>query len=160
MVSRSDRNTVADVLAGYLSCRCDNFALDEVLSNYWGEHKDPTLDRIAQSLWFTYDDIRWHTVSLSREEWQLYRRCLAYLRTDLELPLAPEADRTDPVVWPFQSRGELTSARPRLSDLGIPRYDPFAHGRPLPPLGLVHWLPVAVVVLSLLAFFWNYLLQR
>jgi hypothetical protein len=86
-VDRPSRDRLARALAGYLRGEIDNFALDEQVFTS-GDRADITLHDVACSLWYFYDDIKSHTVHASPEGWQYLVRCLVFLKTDLESPLA------------------------------------------------------------------------
>lgn len=119
MVIPSDRTKAANTIAAYLRGEADNFALD----------KDETIWQIGLVLWGSYDDIKRHTVSLSRQEWKLFRRCTAFLQTDLELPKG--CGKRDVTIWPFQERRQLFAARPRLESFNLPIFDPAIHNVPI-----------------------------
>jgi hypothetical protein len=149
MIARTDRDMFCSALAGYLAGACDNDDLDDALLRHcYGRHRDAALQRIGDIVWLHYCDIRTHRVSLTRQGWQLFRRCIAFLRTDLTH--AASQNHFDEQVWPFRSRRELFSTRPDLSDLQLPRYDPSKHGVPLPPLYSAYHLPTVIVVVVVL----------
>lgn len=152
MVNRSARLRVVDALARYLRGEVNNFDLDEALGHDGG---DQTVRQIAWEMWYLYDDCKEHRVALGRRELQLVRRCIAFLRTEAELPDGgSQRGLIDFASWPFPSRRSLIAARPDLSDLNIPAFDPAVHDVPIrtPAESSVIWLRVVVGLLVILAF--------
>ncbi len=128
MIDRTARQAAASAIAAYMRGEVDNFALDDALSNRWA---DPSLNRIAQELWFTYDDCKSHPISVSRDGWQLHKRCIAFLSSNYELPTNAKHDTCDHSIWPFQNRRQLVALRPDLSSYGLPRFDQRLHDVPI-----------------------------
>lgn len=150
MVDREERLKAIDALAKYMRGEIDNFALDDAtFSVGW---KDKTIEEISHEIWFSYDDLKRHKVSVSRPGWQLFRRCIAFLQSDLELPVRCQDDSRDATTWPFQHRTDIYRARPNLSALRLPRFDPAVHRRPIRTrVGLVvMYVPITLLVLMVL----------
>jgi hypothetical protein len=127
MVVREDREKAAAIIAAYLRGEVDNFALDDATMGYTG--KDESIRWIGLGLWPAYDDIKRHRVSLNKKGWQVFRRCIAFLQTDLELPRSNR--KSDNTVWPFQTRQDIFTSRPRLKQFGLPRYNLAVHSLPI-----------------------------
>jgi hypothetical protein len=121
---RPNRTRAADALAAYLRGEIDNFKLaDETLSL---DTKDKTLRELCWWLWHCYDDIKRHTVHATPEGWNFLRRCLAFLRTDLELVYRKLArDQAD--YAPFPSPEEWLAHRHLLAAENLPAYDRARH---------------------------------
>jgi len=62
----------------------DNVAFDEEV--FQPAKGDASLVSIQSSLWFLYDDITRHRITADQEQWELLRRTIAFLKTDLHLP--------------------------------------------------------------------------
>ena len=158
MIDRPARDRLVAVLTAHLrgEASADNSVVDDAFVDYAGE--DRSIDRIGRELWFTYDDIKRHPISVSRKGWQLYKRCIAFLLTDSELPPRHQ-DTGDPSVWPFQSRQSLIRARPDLRSFGLPRYDVTVRAVPIRAWDVtlrLRMLPVAIVAGWLAYLFWKF----
>ena len=152
MVVRADRLKVIDALAKYLRGEIDNFALDDAIVF---RTSDKTLARITGDIWFSYDDIGRHHVSVDRRGWQSYRRCIAFLQTDLELPTNRKDDPREP-VWPFQKNSDIFRLRPDLSSYQLPRFNAAIHNVPIRgrAVTMMMWIPITVfAAMMLLAIF-------
>jgi hypothetical protein len=79
-----------------------------------------------------HDDLIDHPISVSPECWQILKRVVAFLGTDLELaggrPRPPL-----PEFWPFRDASEWLANEPSDSDRQIPEYDAEIYGRPVRP---------------------------
>lgn len=145
MVVEEIRNPVVEALAAYLRGEIDNFALDDALFSF-PSGKDRTADVIACNLWYSYDDCVRYKVSLSREGFQMYRRCIAFLRAGLELP----EKQQDTEQWPFVSRRQIIRLRPTLRDLELPKFDPVNHQLPIGSSNMEGMLGMGIVVMVIL----------
>jgi hypothetical protein len=143
---------VIDALAKYLRGEIDNFSLDDAICF---RTSDKTLAKITGDIWFSYDDVKRHHVSLDRPGWQSYRRCIAFLQTDLELPPVMKDDPRDH-IWPFQARADIFRLRPDLSSFRLPRFDPAIHDVPIRgrAMTMAIWIHITfIAVLALVAIF-------
>ena len=86
-VDRTGRDHIAKTLAAYLRGEIDNFALDD--ENFKTCSQDVTLREIQMAIWCCYDDCKRHSAHGSPETWSGLVRCVAFLKTDRELPLRP-----------------------------------------------------------------------
>lgn len=82
-VDRAARDRLADVLAAYMRGEVDNFALDDACGASC-PGRDPGCRRTAAALWYFYDDLKPHRCYGSAEQWEMLRRMLAFLRSDLD----------------------------------------------------------------------------
>jgi hypothetical protein len=83
--SRYDRDTLAEVINRYLADDLTAFKLDDALSSIVARTKDETVKRVADLLWYHYDDLEDHKVVASKEEWDFFRRLLLVLQSDADL---------------------------------------------------------------------------
>jgi len=148
-LDRPNRTRAADALAAYLRGDIDNFKFsDETLDL---DTKDKSLRELCWWLWHCYDDIKRHTVQATPEGWDFLCRCLAFLRTDLELayrkPAPHQAD-----FAPFQCPEEWLAHRHLLDAENLPAYDPARHDfSPWGPVlgAQLRWRWVALAALTL-----------
>ncbi len=122
----NDRAKVAETIAAYLRGEIDNFALDDATMGYTGN--DKSITAIALGLWPAYDDVKRHKVSLNRPCWKAFRRCIAFLQTDLT---CSRNHRIDLLTWPFSTRHSILAVRPNLKRYNLPRFDPNVHSIPI-----------------------------
>lgn len=146
-----EREQTVDAIARFMRGEIDNVAFDDALFDSGAI--DTSVRRIHWALWCTYDDIKRHSVNVSLDGWKLYRRCIAFLRTDFPMPANRNRDTEDPHCWPFQSRLDVFRARPRLKELKLPRYNPSTHNTPIRTpfhaacLRVKFWLTVLMLLL-------------
>lgn len=62
----------------------DSFEFDDAMAAIYTE--DQAVRDIRTSLWFTYDDLKPHPVSITRPGCEAMRRTIAFVKTDLPLP--------------------------------------------------------------------------
>jgi hypothetical protein len=151
-LDRPNRTRAANALAAYLRGEIDNFKLDDETLSL--DTDDKTLRRLSWWLWGCYDDIKRHTVHATPEGWDFLGRCLAFLRTDLELAYRKPA-RHQSDYAPFRSHEEWLSHRHLLDPENLPAYDPDLHGKSPwgPILGAkirLRWLALAAALLALI----------
>jgi hypothetical protein len=60
----------------------DNFELDDRIARI--PRHDRAIRKFCFTLWFTYDDLKSHRIHMSAAGWDMLRRMLAFLRSDLE----------------------------------------------------------------------------
>ncbi len=156
MVVCADRLKVCDALVKYMRGEIDNFAFDDEI---FLKTEDKSLQKITNTLWFTYDDCKRHQVSVPRQGWQLYRRCIAFLQSDLELPLRRKSDSQDLKTWPFQTRSDIVRVRPDLSELQLPRFNPAIHNVPIRgrAMTMMMWIPITVFAAMILMAIFRWL---
>lgn len=82
MFSRYDRDALAEVINRYLTDGLTSFKFDDALSEIAAKTKDETVKRVANLLWYHYDDIKDHKVVASKEEWDFFQRLLLVLKSD------------------------------------------------------------------------------
>lgn len=80
-IDRDARDRMAEALEAYLSRQTDNFELDEALMDIAGESADPTIDFVADEVWYCYDDVKRHKVRLTKEGWDFFYRLILLLRS-------------------------------------------------------------------------------
>ncbi len=85
MFSRYDRDALIGVINRYLSDELTAFKLDEALSDISAKTKDQTVKKVADLLWYHYDDLQDHKVVASKEEWDFFQRLLLILKSDADL---------------------------------------------------------------------------
>lgn len=81
-VDRSARERLAATLEKYLAEEITAFPFDDAIREIQDASNDPTVDWVANSLWFHYDDCKDHRVVLSKDEWDYFQRLILLLRSD------------------------------------------------------------------------------
>ena len=79
-VDRISRKIVAAEMRRFLARETSAFEFDDAL--FAIESDDPTVKNIIQRLWFHYDDLKDHTVVLTKPEWNYFYRLLLILESD------------------------------------------------------------------------------
>ncbi len=74
MLSRCDRDALAEAINRYLRDEITPSALDEAVSGIGARTKDETVKQVVALLWFYYDVVDDHKVVASKEEWDLFQR--------------------------------------------------------------------------------------
>ena len=70
---REERNRLVNAIARYMRGEIDNFEFDDIsMGVRW---TDTSVQRIAADLWCTYDEVKRHSVNVTWQGWQMYRRC-------------------------------------------------------------------------------------
>jgi hypothetical protein len=85
MVNRKDRNIAAKLLSEF---RTGKITSDELENNFPSDRNDPALGSIYERLWFCWDSRKNRKFDMeakgAEEIDSLFRRCVAFLRSDLE----------------------------------------------------------------------------
>lgn len=144
MVIAEDRRAVRDAILRYMRGDIDNFALDEATFERWSD--DHSVSSISIALWASYDDFKRHSVSVTRQGWKFYRRCAAFLETDLEVPDKLQRPPGDHVLWPFPSWQSMYAHRRQFSQPDLPAYNADIHGRPTRTSGELLYLQIKTVI--------------
>ena len=137
-VDRAARDRLAFALAAFMRGEVDNFALDDAC--FESVTDDRTVDELGRLLWFFYDDCKPHRISVAREGWELLRRCVAFLRSDLELP-----ERQPQSIWLHRGQlwGVAAAASIAVAGVGAWNGNPFCLLIPAiavgVPFSLVRW---------------------
>lgn len=79
-IDKKARMFLADTIQSYLGGKISNIEFDEIISKI--ESEDPLIDYCVKYLWFFYDDIKTHTVSVDKNGWDFYWRLILLLRSD------------------------------------------------------------------------------
>src|SRR6267378_6006063 len=89
MVNSEKRRLASELITKYLSLEITS---DELNDDFPQDNSDPALEAIWSNLWFYYSD-RSHKAEgkyeLPPEAKDLFERCVAFLRTDLEYEWPP-----------------------------------------------------------------------
>ncbi|MDO8287675.1 MAG: hypothetical protein Q7T44_00500 [Parvibaculum sp.] len=84
-IDRTARNYAADLIRWFRDCRISN---DEFYDQWPIRSEDAGLTAIWRELWFTYSDLKNHTLSgkysLDAEDAAIYERCILFLQSDKE----------------------------------------------------------------------------
>jgi hypothetical protein len=123
-VDRPNRDRAAGAIAAYMRGEIDNFRLDDETLSL--DTDDRSLRDVALWIWHYYDDIKRHKVHASPDVWEVFGRCVVFLRTDLEWP-ARKARAHDWRYAPFASDEEWQAHRHLLETAKLPAYDPVLH---------------------------------
>jgi hypothetical protein len=83
--SRYDRDALVEVINRYLTDDLTAFKLNDALIDITARTKDETVKRVADLLWYHYDDLEDHKVVASKEEWDFFQRLLLILKSDADL---------------------------------------------------------------------------
>jgi hypothetical protein len=90
MVDRQARDAAAQVLRAFMDGTISNCKYDH---DFPKSEADAALRNIWVNLWFTYSDVREHTLegkhALTPEARAVYERCLLFLKNDLEFEWPP-----------------------------------------------------------------------
>jgi hypothetical protein len=124
-VYSDERRRARDAIIAFARGEIDNHAFDQVMTgSMW---KDRSIHEIAFTLWFTYDDFKSHPIHVNEAGWKLYRRCVAFLQTDLRMNLSATEAHQDEKIWPFATWRELYKHRRAARLVNYPRYDRTLH---------------------------------
>lgn len=142
-VDRPTRDGLRTVLTRYMLGDIRSFDFEDRIDPLIYQPKttdDDSVRRIAHFLWSTYDSVIDHSVSVTQEGWESYRRIVAFLGTDLEMrePKGTKPWRHDEKEWwrngwPFNDQDEWVRNEGLLNGIALPHYDPAVHGRPANP---------------------------
>lgn len=88
MIDRPGRDRLAAALADFLTGRIQSDRFADVRAEF-ERSPDPSLESLAQSLWFIHDDVSDAPYAGSREDAEALSRYLAFLRSDDELVIEP-----------------------------------------------------------------------
>jgi hypothetical protein len=94
-IDRAARDRMSQAIAQYMRGEIAAFEFDDRLIDC-ARSADKAVEAIRLILWNFYDDITNHSVSLSEEGWNYFRRILAFLQTDLPLELSEEERKARP----------------------------------------------------------------
>ena len=84
-IDRKARDNLAAVIEVFLAEDVGAFEFDDRINAVAADTDDETVRAVVQLLWYHYDDIKDHTVALSREEWDYFQRLLLLLRSTSSL---------------------------------------------------------------------------
>lgn len=134
VADRKVRAVLRDALISYMRGDIGTFEFDDRNSIYFeqGLTEDRSVRDIGRVLWTMHDDFIDHPISVSPEGWQVLKRVVLFLGTDLELP-PPARHKRLPLFWPFCDEAEWLANEQPGSDRRIPEYDPAIHGRRVQP---------------------------
>lgn len=120
-----ERRRAREAIVAFARGEIDNHAFHQVMTeSVW---RDRSIGEIAFTLWFTYDDFKSHPIHVNEASWKLYRRCAAFLQTDLPINLSPTEAHQDEKIWPFPTWRELYKHRRAARLVNYPRYDREIH---------------------------------
>jgi hypothetical protein len=125
----ADHDARADLraaLVSYMSGDIKTSAFDDRNSIYFEElaTDDRSVLEISRRLYNLHDDFIDHPISVTCECWQMLKRVLAFLNTDLEIEAAATTQS-----WPFRDQHEWLTNEHFVYDCKIPEYDPEIHSR-------------------------------
>ena len=127
-VDRQARDSLRDALTRYMTGAIGTFEFDERNSKCREQTDDKAVRDVSHNLWFIHDDFVDHPIHVSRRGWDVLRRVIAFLGTDL--PLQPGSRKN---TWPFGSEAQWRAHRHLLDDCALPEYDSAAHDAPIRP---------------------------
>lgn len=90
-VDRRNRDRLVDAIRQYLVENATAFEFDDEIQKISDEcddpddSDDPTVAHVARALWFYYDDLKDHKVTLSKEEWDYFQRLILLLQSDAHI---------------------------------------------------------------------------
>src|SRR5512141_1226431 len=85
MLSRFDRDALAEAINRYLREEITAFALNEAVSGIGAKSKDETVKQVVAMLWYHYDDVDDHKVVATKGEWDFFQRLLLVLKSDADI---------------------------------------------------------------------------
>lgn len=130
VVDRKARTDLRNALVRYMTGEIRSFEFEDKTSPF--EIAKTTTDngvrQVAGFLWYIYDELINHPISVTSQGWATLRRILAFLRTDLDIGTTQEQP-----AWPFHDHEEWQRNEWLLNDIALPEYDPAIHGRQVNP---------------------------
>lgn len=85
MIDRDNRDKLIVEIQNFLNEKTDSFEFDENIFEIQSNTKDETIDFIVTFLWYFYDDIKSHKVTIEKSEWDAIQRLLLILKSDKEI---------------------------------------------------------------------------
>lgn len=153
-VDRKARMALRDAIVGYMLGKIRSFEFDDEIDVLRDKKStsDQSVCEIAKFLWSTYDGTVDHSISLTSQGWEKYRRILEFLSTDLEIERTQDDD-----AWPFRDHEEWLQKEDDLDALNLPQYDPVIHGGYVHPWwdripSRVGFAILGAIVLAVMAF--------
>lgn len=125
-VDRQARTTLRNAIVAYMSGAIRSFAFQDQYSPFRAS-PDEAVQEIVRQVWYIHDELIDHPISVLLEGWEILRRTVAFLGTDLDI--APSECR----VWPFRDEAEWHLHEHLVDQLDLPDYAPDVHGCPANP---------------------------
>ncbi len=126
-VDRQARTDLQNALVSYMVGTIRTFAFDD-LNTACRKASDRSVQEISRALYYIHDDLINHPISVTLAGWEVLRRVVAFLGTDLET-----GTRQHEPSWPFHNEEEWHANEHLAREVGLPDYDPAVHGRPAKP---------------------------
>lgn len=84
-IDRQARNRLSSAIRRYMDETLTAFAFDEEIYEIRTATADATVQFVAASLWYHYDDCKDHLAGLSKQEWDYFQRLILLLESDAEI---------------------------------------------------------------------------
>ncbi|MEN9361848.1 MAG: hypothetical protein RL095_3383 [Verrucomicrobiota bacterium] len=89
MVDTAARSALAEAIRGYLQEDLTAFQLDDALDKIQNSTRDETVLLVAKILWFSYDDLKDHSILADKQSWDSFHRLLLLLESGCEVQWSP-----------------------------------------------------------------------
>ena len=123
-IDRQARSDLRNALVGYMAGTIRTFAFDDQ-NSACRKSADRSVQDVSRELYCIHDDFEDHPISVTSQGWEVLRRVVAFLGTDLEI----RTPRHKP-SWPFHDEEQWHAYEYLVNEIGVPDYDPAVHARP------------------------------
>ena len=127
----TSREALREALAAYMREDIWSFEFDDAIRRI--DSKEGCLWELSIALWTLYDDMSDHPIGVTPAVWELLRRILAALASDLPLEMkhqpSPDLDNPPPELdyEPFWTAGQWQRYEGLLDQYNLPEYDVAVH---------------------------------
>lgn len=87
---------MAKAIRSYMNDEITAFQFDDTLTEVSIRTDDKTVQTIARTLWFHYDDCKDHKIFASKEQWDYFNRLLLLLESDAEIETVKSSRKWHP----------------------------------------------------------------
>ncbi len=84
-VDRNHRDQLVDAIECYLADKIKTDKFEDKIDKISDASDDPTVAHVVSLLWYYYDDMRNHKVTLSKEEWDYFYRLILLLKSNAHI---------------------------------------------------------------------------
>jgi hypothetical protein len=126
-VDRQARTTLRNAIVGYMGGAIRTFAFEDQYSPCRNS-PDEAVQEIVRQIWYIHDELIDHPISITEQGWQLLRRTVAFVGTDLEITAEQNG-----ASWPFEDEAAWHANEHLVNEIDLPECDAAVHGRPANP---------------------------
>jgi hypothetical protein len=126
-IDRQARTGLRNALVSYMAGAIRTFAFDDQ-NTACCKTADRSVQEISRFLYNLHDDFIDHPISVTSQGWEVLRRVVAFLDTDLEI-----TTRQQNPSWPFHDEEEWHVNEHLVNETDLPDYAPAVHRRPIKP---------------------------